>query len=296
MLSVTLAFLIVTLLFPSATFASALPVPSHPDIAFLPAMPVVVGTMEFNLTNSSGVYTLIATISPPTLNLTNPEVNTYVMMDETQEQAFVSSVLGSLQSYGFNLRTGLGNVIVTTTPSYFTDSQEIQFAGELTSFSESWPNMVQYGPNYASAPALELTPVIAFWDQGVRIPQSSLLAKVVNDLVVSVTNTQMLCFVAHDNPNILNPTVISVGNTLFPKISICPQSAAQPIFLITNAQHSSVYSPKYLAGPGQKFTVIIRNLEANSGAPSSQANSKLPSILSLNVQGTYSSYQGECEG
>ena len=213
------------------------------------------------------------------------------MLDTAQEQVFVNSILASLQQYDLNMHGGIGTVIVTTTPNDFTDMQQIQFSNELVSLTSTWPAVAQYGLLYGGTQAIELTPVIAFWDQNAPIPRSSLLSRVVNGLIVSVTNTEVLCFVAFDSPAILNPTV-NVAGPILPKISNCPQSGANPVYLATSGQRASPYSPRFIAGPGQKLTVIIRGLRSNSGSFSSQP-SKLPSLISLSISGTYSSYQGD---
>jgi hypothetical protein len=283
--------LVVTMLLSSITVASALPLRMAPSVIAPPSPSILVGTLEFSLTNSSGVYNLIATLAPPSQNLTNPEVNTYIMLDTAQEQVFVNSILASLQQYDLNVHGGIGSVIVTTTPIDFSDAQAIQFSNELVSVSSTWPAIAQYGTYYGGTQAIELTPVAAYWDQNAPIPRSSLLSKVVNGLIVAVTNTEVLCFVAYDNRAILNPTV-NVAGPIMPKISNCPQSLANPVYLSTNSQRASPYSPRFIAGPGQKLTVIINGLRSNFGSSSSQP-SKLPSLVSLSIQGTYSSYQGD---
>ena len=290
--TIAIRVLIVAILLSSVTAASALPSMTNPSSITPPSPSILVGTLEFSLTNSSGMYDLIATLAPPPQNLTNPQVNTYIMLDTAQEQVFVNSVLASLQQYDLNTHGGIGAVIVTTTPNDFTDMQEIQFANELISLTSTWPAIAQYGLFYGGTQAIELTPVIAFWDQNAPIPRSSLLSKVVNSLIVAVTNTEVLCFVAHDNAAILNPTV-NVAGPIMPKISICPQSLATPVYLATSSQRASPYSPRFIAGPGQKITVIIIGLRSNSGSLQSQPPSKLPPLISLSIQGTYSSYQGD---
>ena len=292
MSTIAMRVLIVAILLSSVTAVSALPSMPAPSSITQPSSSILVGTLEFSLSNqSSGIYNLIATIAPPAQNVTNPAVNTYIMLDSAQEQDFVNSVLASLQQYGLNAHGGIGAVIVTTTPNDFTDMQEIQFANELVSLTSTSPAIVQYGLVYGGIQSIELTPVMAFWDQNAAIPRSSLLSKVVNNLVVAVTNTQMLCFLAHDNPGILNPTVLVAG-PIMPKISICPQSGADPVYLETGSQGASSYSPRFIAGPGQKLTVIISGLRSNSGSSPSQSSSNLPSLISMSIQGTYSSYQG----
>ncbi len=290
--TIPMRVLIVAILLSSITAATALPSMTNPSSITPHSPAILVGTLEFSLTNSSGVYNLIATLAPPSQNLTNPEVNTYIMLDTAQEQVFVNSVLASLQQYDLNTHGGIGAVIVATTPNDFTDMQEIQFANELVSQTSSWPAIAQYGLLYGGVQAIELTPVIAFWDQNAPIPRSSLLSRVVNSLVVAVTNTEVLCFVVHDNPAILNPTV-NVAGPIMPKISNCPQPGANPVYLATGSQRASSYSPRFIAGPGQKITVIISGLRSNSGSLPSQPSSKLPSQISLSIQGTYSSYQGD---
>ena len=292
MSAIAMRVVIVAILLSSITAVSALPSMTAPSSITQPSPSILVGTLEFSLTNSSGLYTLIATMAPPPQNLTNPEVNTYIMLDSAQEQLFVNNVLASLQQYDLNAHGGIGAVIVTTTPNDFTDMQEIQFANELISLTSTWPAIAQYGLLYGGTQSIELTPVIAFWDQNAPIPHASLLSRVVNNLVVAVTNTEMLCFLAHDNPAILNPTVLVAG-PIMPKISICPQSSANPVYLETGSQSASSYSPRFIAGPGQKITIIIGGLRSTSGSSPSQPSSKLPSLISMSIQGTYSSYQGD---
>ncbi len=253
MRTIAMRVLIVAILLSSVTVATALPSMMNPNSttapypSISPSPSVLAGTLEFSMTNSSGMYNLIATLATSPQNLTNSMVNTYVMLDTAQEQVFVNSVLASLQQYGLNAHGGIGAIVVTTTPSDFTDGQAIQFANELASEMSSWPAIAQYGLLYGGTQAIELTPVAAFWDQNAHIPSSlPLLSRVVNSLIVEVTNTEVLCFVAHDNPAILNPTV-NVAGPIMPKISICPQpqynNGANPVYLETGSQNASPYSP-----------------------------------------------------
>jgi hypothetical protein len=277
---VALQILIIAILLMSITSTAALSVtpPSAPS----GVSPVVVGTMEIRMTNSSEVYNLIATLSPPTLNTTNSGGITYIMFDEAQAEVLVNNILDSLRQYNVYLPVDANSAVLTTTPSSFTDAQRVAFANQLVSLSLSYTNLAELAVLHVGVHVLELTAVHAFFAQSIHIPPNSLVSQVINSLVAYVTSTGELCFVAYNNRGILNPTVINSGPILA-KISNCPKSTASPVYLVANSQYVTSYNPRYIAGSGQKITVIITGLRSTSG---------LPSSINLSFHGTYSSYQG----
>jgi hypothetical protein len=277
---VSLQVLIIAILLVSITSTAAFSVtpPSAPS----GVSSIVVGTMEIRMTNSSDSYNLIATLSPPALNTTNSGTITYIMFDESQAQVLVNNLLDSLRQYNMYLPLGAISVVVTTTPSSFTEAQRVAFANQLASFSLSYTNLAELAVLHVGVHVLELTAVHAFFAQSIHIPSNSLVSEVINSLVAYVTSTGELCFVAYNNPGLLNPAVINSGPILA-KISNCPMSTASPVYLVANSQYVTSYNPRYIAGSGQRITVIITGLRSTSG---------LPSSVNLSFHGTYSSYQG----
>jgi hypothetical protein len=229
------------------------------------------------------VNNLIVTLNPH--NFTGPEMTTYLMLDEAQEQALVNSLLQSLRQDGLSFSVGMPNVVIATVPGDFTNANEIDFANQLVALSSQYPQLAEYATMYGDALAYELPPVRAFWDQSVPVPASSpLLSKVLRNMTVAVSNSNELCFLAYDNMGILSPALNT--NPVKADISFCPGSMPNPVYLLTGSQYNSPYNPRYIAGPGQKIVVIVTGFN-------SYANS-LPTepTLSLNFQGTYSFYQG----
>jgi hypothetical protein len=275
-LSMALRILVVTILLASITSAAALSIePSG-------VSSIVVGTMEIRMTHDSGVYSLIVTLSPPTLNTTNSGAITYIMFDEAQAQVLVNNILDSLKQYNLYMPLGTNGVVLTTTPSGFTDAQQVEFANQLASLSLSYPSLAEFAIVNGGVRVLELTAVKAFFDQNIHVSSNSLVSQVINSLVAYVTSTGELCFVAYNNPGILNPTAINSGPILA-KMSNCPRSTVSPVYLVTNSQYVTSYNPRYIAGSGQKITVIVTGLGALSD---------LPASINLSFHGTYSSYQG----